>query len=275
MKSIFPHALLAAVLLFVVSPPARGHGDLHESIGRISKEIETHPGEPALLLARASLYSQHGDHEKALADLAILQALEPANELAGAVRGQVFHRMGRLQDARAEQEAFLAKHPQHRQVQWDYCRTLADAKDTPAALRALDDLLASAEHPSPDAAALRLSVTEASGLDGPAQALAWLDGFLTKHPLPVFQEHALRLEIALGHRRNALERLDTMIAAAPRKETLLLRKATLCRQAGDEAAALAAAKQAAEALSRLSAHARATPASSALAEQVRLFLSPP
>ena len=268
----FPQALLAAALLPVA--PARGHGDLHESIERISKEIEARPDQAPLLWTRASLYSRHGDHEKAMADLTAMAALEPENDLAQALRGEVLHRMGRLEEARAEQEAFLGKHPQHRQVQWDYCRTLADSKDTAAALRELDDLLGATEHPSPDAVELRLSLTEAAGPDGPAQALAWLDGFLARHPLPVFQEHALRLEIALGRNEEALRRLDIMIAAAPRKEALLLRKADLYRRSGDEAAATAAALAAADALSRLPASARTAPAASELAEKIRQFRSP-
>ena len=251
---------------------ARGHGDVHESIVRLTQEIEAQPERAALRMERAGLYSQHEEFEKALADLSQVQVLEPGNDFSVALRGEVLRRMGRLAEARAEQEAFLKKHPQHAQVRWDYCRTLADAKDTAAALRELDALIAAAQPPSPEAVALRLALTEA---DGKENALKWLNGFLEKHPLPVFQEHALRLELALGHTAEAMKRLDAMIAAAPRRETLLLRKAALCQQSGDKAGAAAAALSAQEALARLPAHLRGTPATTALLRQVQQILSLP
>lgn len=246
------------------------HGDVHESIVRLTQEIENHPDLAALRLERAGLYSQHEEFEKALEDLAGVSALEPGNEFALALRGEVFRRMGRLAEARSDQEVFLQKHPLHAQVHWDYCRTLADAGDTPAALRELDALISAAEHPSPDAVALRLGLTEALGSE---QALEWLNRFLVKHPLPVFQEHALRLETALGRTADAVKRLDGMISAAARKESLLLRKAAICRDAGDKAGAAAAALSAQACIARLPAHLRGTPATTALMQQVEQILS--
>jgi predicted Zn-dependent protease len=261
------------LLLLLPAVQVLGHGDVHEGIVRLTQEIEGRPEAAGLRLERAGLYMHHGEYENALGDLAQVEAVEPGNDFPQALRGEVLRRMGRLVEARAAQEAFLKKYPQQAQVRWEYCRTLADAKDTASAQRELDALIAAAEHPSPDAVALRLSVTESAGPDGKAAALRWLNGFLEKHPLPVFHEHALRLETAMGRTADAMARLERMIAAAPRQEVLLLRKAALCRAAGDEAGAVTAARAAQEAMARLPEHVRNTPATAALMAQVPQYLS--
>ena len=264
------HALTLLAVTCLCPSQTGAHGDVHESIMRMSQEIENQPDLPALRMERAGLFSQHGEFEKALKDLAKVSALEPGNDFARALRGEIFRRTGKLAEAREEQEAFLKKHPQHAQVRWEYCRTLADTGDAAPALRELDALIGAAEHPSPDAVALRLKLTEAIGKE---EALRWLNGFLEKHPLPVFQEHALRLESAVGRTVEAVKRLDLMISSAARKETLFLRKAAILHDVGDKAGAAAAALSAQECMVKLPTHLRGTPATTALMQQVEKILS--
>lgn len=236
---------------------AHGHGDVHESIAVISRELEAKPDQPRLLLERASLYSTYDHWTEALADLDRMQALEPGNDLPLALRAGIYRRSGRPAEARVLQEALLKKHPQHLQVRFDYSQTLADLKDTPGALRELDTLIGQAEHPPPDAVALRLKLAEAAD---PAAALTWLDEFLAKHPLPVFQEEALRLELKLGRPAAAVQRMDAMIAKAPRPEFLLLRKAEVLSATGDRPGAATAVSAARAAIARLPAHVRSSKA---------------
>ena len=265
------HIALTAAALWAAVPAAHGHGDVHETIAVLSKEIEAKPGKASLHFERASLYAQFDHWTEALDDLAKVNALEPQNDLPAALRGNILRRSGKPVEARVQQEAFLKKHPQHAQVRYDYCQTLADLKETAAALRELDTLIAAAEHPAPDAVAMRLRLTEAGDT---AAALTWLDGFLTKHPLPVFQEEALRLEIKLGRTAAAVQRMDTMIAKAPRPEFLLLRKAELLVATGDPAGAQAAARAAQGAIARLPAHIRSTRACADLEAKAVKILSP-
>ena len=264
------HSLLLGGLLAVL--PAHGHGDVHETIAQISKEIEARPDNAALRLERAGLLAQYEHFQEALADLDRVTALEPANDLPLALRGSILRRTGTLTEARAIQEAFLKKHPRHGQVRFDLCQTLADLKETDAALRELDTFIAAAENPAPDAVAMRLRMTEARDA---TEALAWLDGFLTKHPLPVFQEEALRIELKLGRTVAAVQRMDGMIATALRPEILSLRKAELLASTGDKTGAQSAARAASEAIARLPEHVRGTAATAALAAKAQQFLSPP
>jgi predicted Zn-dependent protease len=247
-------ALAAAGFLSAVCR-APAHGDVHQAIITLTKELEAKPGSETLLFERAALYAQYEHWTEALADLDNLKTLHPACDREPALRADILRRSGKPAEAKGLQEAFLKKHPQHARVRWDYCQTLADLKETEAALRELDALMATAQHPAPDVIALRLRVAEAADA---AAALTWLDEFLTRHPLPVFQEEALRLELKLGRRAAALQRMDRMIAAAPRPEYLLLRKAELLVTDGDRAGATAVVQEARKAMARLPAHIRSS-----------------
>ena len=265
---------VAAVSTGLLLRTAQAHGDGHEAIATLTKEIENRPAEGKLYYERASLWVEHGEYAKALEDLDAVRKLDPANDLQTALRGSVLRRSGQPAAARTEQEAFLQKHPGHLQVRFEYCRTLIDLHDRPAALRELDAVIAAAENPSPDAVAMRLKATEESGDTGPAAALVWLDAFLVRHPLPVFQEEALRLELKLGRTPAAVQRLDTLIAKAPRPETLHLRKADILAAAGDKTGARTAAQAAMDAMARLPAHIRSNRACSDLTERARIHLQP-
>lgn len=248
-----------------------GHGDVHEAIVILSRRMADQPGKASLHFERASLYAQYEHFPEALADLATVWDLEPGHDMALALRGSILRRSGRPAEARAPQEAFLKMHPEHARVRFDYCQTLADLKETAAAMGELDRLIAGAAHPAPDAVALRLRLTEATDA---AAALTWLEGFLSNHPLPVFGEEALRLEIKLGRTAAAVQRIDAMIATAPRPESLHLRKAGLLAAAGDPAGARAAARAAMAALARLPAHLRGTRACAGMEERAQRILSP-
>jgi predicted Zn-dependent protease len=253
----------------------RGHGDVHETVAVLSREIETKPkNEAALRFERASLLAQYEHFTEALDDLAKINEIDPGNDRPVALRGHIFRRMGKLAEARAEQEAFLKKHPVNTQVRFDYSQTLAALKETGAAIAELDKLIGAAQHPSPDFVAMRLRLTKSRDGGGPEAALAWLDGFLTTHPLPVFEEAALRLEIELGRTAAAAKRIDVMACKSPRPESLWLRKAELLASGGDAAGAAAAARAGVAAVARLPAHVRGTRACAALETRLERMLSP-
>lgn len=268
-------ALTTAILLLFAGPHgACGHGEVHQVVAMITREIEAKPEDALLRMERATILAQSDHFEEALADLARVNVLEPANEMPRALRGSIYRRTGRLVEARAEQEAFLKKFPYHTLVRLDYCQTLEGLKEIQAARAELDRLIGEAQHPPPDAVAMRLRLTEGPDGAGAAEALRWLEGFLTKNPLPVFHEHALRLEIQLNRTADAVRRMDRMIAATPRPEAMLLRKAEYLIVSGDRPGAEAAAKEAAGAIARLPGHIRSTRACEALEARVRQILSP-
>ncbi len=254
--------------------PVRAHGDVHQTILALSRELEEKPGNALLLMERAQLYAQYQHYPEALADLEQAERADPTLDTPLALRGTIFRNTGKTAEARTALEAFLKKHPANARVKFDYCLTLVDLKDTAAALMELDALLALPPRPSPEAAALRLRLTEAQGVDGPEAALKWVKVFLERHPLPFLEEQALRLEMQLGRPTEAVKRLDAMIARAPRPEALLLRKAGVLAGAGDAAGGEAAARAAREAISRLPEARRGSAAVRALEQSADKYLTP-
>ena len=261
--------VLAALCLHIACVSAHAHGDVHQAIATLTRELDAQPDSPALLFERASLYAQYEHWTEALNDLDRLRAKKPDYVMEPALRASILRRSGKPAEARTMQESFLKDHPGHAQVTWDYCQTLAALNETAAALRELDGLIQRDEHPSPDVIALRLKLAESADA---AAALVWLDAFLATHPLPVFQEEALRLELKLGRQAAALQRMDKMIAAAPRPEFLLLRKAEMLAASGDVPGAAAAARSAQTAVSKLPAHLRGTKATKELEGKAAKFL---
>jgi predicted Zn-dependent protease len=219
--------MLVALAAIACSKVCHAHGDVHESITEISKLIASKPGDSSLLLQRVSLYSQHGEFAEALKDLDAVEKLDAANDMVTAWRANLYFKQGRPNDAKPLQESFLKKHPANLQVKFDFCQTLRQLGEMDAALGELDALISSSEIPSPDAVAMRLELCEASGENGAAKSLEWLNAFLAKHPLPVFNEAALQLEMKLQRNDEALARLDKMITASARPETIHARKAEL------------------------------------------------
>ncbi len=267
-----PLIFLPAAVLGLAGPAAvHGHGDVHEAIVILTRAIAEQPGKAALHLERASLYAQFDHFPEAIADLALVDTLLPGHDPALALRGNVLRRSGKPAEARTVQEAILKKVPQDMRVRFDYCQTLADLQETAAALRELDHLMADSPPPPPVTVALRLRLTESTDA---AAALTWLETFLAKYPLPVFKEEALRLEIKLGRTPAAIQRLDAMIATAPRPESLLLRKARLLAATGDQAGAQSAARAALTAIARLPVHLRSTRACTDLEQEARTLLPP-
>src|SRR5687768_851204 len=103
------YSVFAAVLLCLAPGEAQGHGEVHEIIALLSREIEAKPKVASLRFERASLYAQNEHFAEALEDLAQVNALDPQNDLPMALRGSIFRRMGKPAEARPQQEAFLKK----------------------------------------------------------------------------------------------------------------------------------------------------------------------
>ncbi len=68
-------ATVVGVLFVLISLSTFAHGDIHERIKAISKEIKASPNEPSLYLKRAELYIKHEDFRKSNRDLKKCNAL--------------------------------------------------------------------------------------------------------------------------------------------------------------------------------------------------------
>lgn len=254
---------------------AWGHGDEHEAIEKLSERIKASPESARLPLDRAGLYARHGEYALALEDLKKAEALDASLDAVQALRARILWKMGKPTEARGLQETYLHKHPEDDQARFNYSDTLVALGEVAAAVRELDTLVARNEHPSPDVVARRVELTEQQGADGAAQALVWLSDFLKSHPLPVFEESALRFEIKLGKISAALQRMDRMIAGSARPAALLVRKAELLDSQQMIVPAKESALAADAALDRLPNALQMADPSRLLRSRIEKILSPP
>ncbi len=104
-------ALLFLFVAIVSAPIALGHGDLHVLIDAASKKVETAPSDPFLLLERANLIRQHGQFDKALADLEKVAALDPTIEDRHILRAKIEIARENWSAAKTALNAFLIAQP--------------------------------------------------------------------------------------------------------------------------------------------------------------------
>lgn len=274
---ILSSLVLAILWALVAHEPLRAHGEVHELIKLTSEKIAANPQDARLRVERSLMFGQDGDFQSALTDLDEAARLEPLNEMVLALRGNILFQMGKPKEAKILQESFLHKHPEHRQVRFDYCKTLQQLGETGKVLAELDLLIGSTDSPTPDAIGMRLEITEAISPNGPELALNWLNALLQKHPLPVFEQTALRLEMMLGKNEEALLRLDQLISISPRPEMLHARKAELLAKMQNQPAAQREWQEALRSISLLPESIRASKSVAALEKRAVDFLklSPP
>jgi tetratricopeptide (TPR) repeat protein len=250
----------ALILVFFASL----HGDLDDQIAEATRRIERSPRDAALWFRRGELHRFHEDWPAALADLRRAAELDPSMQGVDLALGKTWLLAGDAAKAREALDRFLAKQPGHAEARVDRGRALAalglKAEAEAEFTRAIE-LLA---EPRPEHYLERARVQEAE------RAAAGLEEGLRRLGSVVTLELAL-LDLELEARRfdAALARIDRLSAAAPRKESWLVRKADVLREAGRPAEAREAFAAALAAIESLPAGRRAARATAELEKRVR------
>ena len=202
--------LAAIVLAWAAAPTVLAHPSALERVARLDSLIRSRPDDPRLYVQRAQAHAEDGHFDEALSDLRRAAALGQPVDVAYDL-GVVHHRMGRLEEARADFDRWLARHPGHAPALLQRAQTLRELGDRDAALA---DYQAYFErHPKPNpgdylAAARMLATPDGSD---PAGALAVLDAGLRRlGTVPTLQREAIALERTRGHVTAALDRLETL-----------------------------------------------------------------
>jgi tetratricopeptide (TPR) repeat protein len=263
--------LLVAMALMCVGTNARAHGDVHERINLITAQIKQSPSNAPLYFERAELYRVDGDFTNALADLDHAALFDPSLKRVDFCRGRVLFESGRAREALAPLNKYLAARPEDAEAYTTRGRALRKVGNFKPATEDYTTAIALTRLPSPELYIERAECFR--GLGKLEEAIRGLDEGIRKlGPLVTFELPAIDLEVALKRYDAALARIDTVSARWQRKETWLVRRAEVLKQAGREAEAKKSYADALAALDRLPPAHRNTRATLDLEARIRAAL---
>jgi tetratricopeptide (TPR) repeat protein len=228
------------------------------------------PASAPLHFKRAELHRAHRQWEAALADYARAAALDPDLAAVDLGRGLLFIETDAPRTARDALDRFLARHPAHAEARAARARALVRLGEPEAAAADLTAAIAASPRPRPEYFTERAQVIATGGESRIAEALRGLDeGIARLGPLVTLQLLAIELELKRHASDAALDRVETLAAVSPRKETWLTRRGEILEQAGRLRDARLAYAAALEAIGTLPESRRGTRAADALAKRVR------
>lgn len=248
---------LFVATVFAGSCPLRAHGDLHERIEAITSQIERIPGNAQLYLDRAELRRLHEDWDGAEADYARVMELAPEIDFVHLGLGLLHLARNRLEEAGAELDRYVQRHPEHVEALAARARTRTRQKKFLEAAEDYTRAISASLQPRPEHYIDRARALAAANPDHVVEALAGLDeGMSRLGPIVTLGLCAVDLELARNGYDAALKRIDALSAGAPRKETWLERRGDILKAAGRADAAIAAYRAALGALDLLPPHVR-------------------
>ena len=266
MKRLF--ALLLIILTW--GAVSQAHEGLHEQIAAVTAQIKREPNNAELYLKRGELYRLHEDWQPALADYKRAEKLDPALFTIDLGRGKLLLATNHPRQALNALNRFLNRQPDNHEAWLTRARVLARLKQTFAALADYNRLLATESEP--EIYLERARVYAAAGRL--PEAIRSLDESARTHGLLVSLELvALDYELRQKLYDAALERLDRLAAALPRRETWLARRGAILLQAKRPCAARAAFTEALAALATLPPARRNVRANLALEKNLRAGLA--
>lgn len=269
-RPIAPGGLARCFLVAVsmLAPWAHGHGTYHELVTEMDREIAARPDDPQLYAHRAFLHLEHGDWKASLADADQADRLKKGDPAVELIRGRALAAGGRMREAMAVLDRFVAANPGHRVGLMQRARVRSELGE-PA--QAADDFamgFRAVATPEPDQVFELVSFLCNAGRKD--AALAAIDAALTRmHGLQSLVDRAVQIEIEMGRHDAAFRRMDEAIRGAKVKEPLLAKRATLLAQSGRTRDSIAAWKDLQARITAMPPLERGSHAMSRLLEQSR------
>jgi tetratricopeptide (TPR) repeat protein len=268
-------ALVLALWAYVCGgrlSPLFGHGDLHDQIAVITRQLAADPNNPGLLLKRAELFRLHSEWSKALDDLDRANPVDGSNPRIELLRAKVLLGSGQSQLARLSLDHFLEQQPEHVDALITRSRVLLTLGQNIDAAADLSKAIAASPTPDPDFYLQRAEALFRAKPPRIEEALRGLDEGMLKLGAPVLALAAVDLELTRLNYDAALERLDRIASASARPESWLVRRGDILSAAGRTGEGRQAFSEALEAIGSLPPHLRRTAAVQALDTRARAAL---
>jgi predicted Zn-dependent protease len=228
-ERLYPGLLLVVtVALYGFLSTATAHVGVHEEIEILSRLIEQDPSNPELYVSRGEAYRLHRRWDSAIKEFSKALDIAPDNVAATIGLGRTYLDKGNPSRALTFLDKSLAQEPGN--VRALILRAQANMK-TGKPLKAAADYSSAIEKfsgkrkPLPDYYLDRARAYAAAGDTYLDRALQGLDeGITVLGNIRALELYAVELEIMRGNPDSALERLDSILARATRKEFLLLQR---------------------------------------------------
>jgi tetratricopeptide (TPR) repeat protein len=195
--------ILFSILLFPQDGMA--HAALSNKLKRLDGLIAHNPVDSELLIARAQVFSDQGDYERARLDLDLADMLG-GTQKSTFTRAVMLYRMGYLEKSRLQLNRTLDAYPHNMEALEYRARVHRDLGSNSAAIADFRALIEAQDNTNPGyyLAAAKLMVTNDGGIE---EALILLDGgMLRLGVIPQLQSYAVTLELRRGHTEAAINR---------------------------------------------------------------------
>jgi len=260
------------ILLLAVFCPLRAlaQADEREEIVTLTEQIRKEPAKTALYLRRGDMYRTIQNWDAAQADYDYARALDPKTGDIDFLKGRVFLEANWPLSAKVALDRFLTNHANHVDALVARARAHSRLGLRAASAQDYSRALELTPQPQPELYIERSQILASGGADYAAEALQGLDEGLKKlGSVVTLQLAAIDIEVNQKHYDAALDRIEAAAASSPRKETWLLRKGEILRDAGRPAEARAAFQSALQAIETLPPARRNVPAMAALEKRIR------
>jgi tetratricopeptide (TPR) repeat protein len=258
----------AALSLWLVPSPASAHGDLHDQIAAVTREIAAHPRDARLYVRRGELHRFHGETRAALADFDRALSLDPPSADAQLGRARALLAANRATDARHALAQFVQARPDDAEGHRTFARCLARLGRPRDAAAEYSRAIALLPRPSPDVYVERARAFASAG-DRTAAIRGLDEGLQRLGPIVSLEEEAIDFEVATKNWDGALARVDRVAARTPRPESWLARRGEILAAASRPGEARVAFENALTAIERLPPRLRETRAMRRLEARVR------
>jgi tetratricopeptide (TPR) repeat protein len=263
-----PSTIAGALALSILPAVAVAHGDLHEQIDAVTKEIAAHPDDATLYVKRGELHRFEGHLAAALADYIEASRIDPSLAEADLGRGRALLDANRAARAEGPLVRFLHARPNHAEGRLALARCLAKLGRQTESAAEYTRAIGLFSPPNPDLYVERARVLAAAGR--PAEAIRGLDEGIARLGSPVaLEDVAIDLEVQRKNWDGALVRGDRVAASLARRETWLARRGEILASAGRPREARESFEAAQRSIEALSPRLRQTRAMSRLQEKVR------
>jgi predicted Zn-dependent protease len=256
--------VILLALAVMVSAAAIAHPGDHRSIEELGELLAINPAQPALLIARGSLYTYSGQWKKAESDLVL--AMNTGNKVNVTFElARLYFHTGAYRKALDFIDQYIDSNPDYAPAFLMKARIAEASQQKDIAIKSYGTYFEKTANPHPGDYLASAQLLSSTGTSGIARAIDVLDAGINEIGLiPQLQRYAMKLELDRGEQEKAINRwhsLKQQLGASPRYKITLAQLLILTHKITE---ARQMTKAVRDQLSRL----KKTPANDALARKL-------